>query len=179
MSVEFLVRTTSLKIFEKGAISQTVKESPATWGDRERLPNWIRVRVTDATKADIDKYNQEWLEKFVVKDSPAAIIIERADKGKIGRINLSSEKVQRVKERFKELGLTAENVNKVNGDIYIDKVVTLEQVQDIVSDFMTERHKHRRYHVKGAVVDNAIAKNKDLVEITLAQLEANLVDGLN
>ena len=61
MSVEFLVHARSHKIYQKGAISQSVKDSPAVWGRMETLPDFIRVTVTDAVKADIDKYNKQWV----------------------------------------------------------------------------------------------------------------------
>ena len=179
MSVEFLVHARSHKIYQKGAISQTVKDSPAIWGRMETLPDYVRVTVSDATIDDIGKYNQQWIEKFIVKDSPSKIIIERADAGRIKRINLTNAKVERFKKDLQALGVTRSDVALVNGDIEINKgVVTLQQVQSIVYD-IESLHNYRRFHIKNAVIDNLVNQGKDSVTITLAQLEKNLVDGLD
>lgn len=182
MAVEFLVHARSYKIYKAGAISQTVKESPAVWGRKETLPDFIRVTVTDATKEDIAKYNQQWVEKFIVKDSPSAIIIERVDQGRINRINISDEKLAKVKLAFKELGLRRSDISLVDGDIHISKAgrnVTIDDVQSIVSDVMEGLHRHRRFHIKTSIIDNLVANNRADVQVTLSQLEANLVDGLD
>lgn len=182
MAVEFLVRARSHKIYKTGSIAQTVKESPAVWGRKETLPDFIRVTVTDATKEDIAKYNQQWIERFLVKDYPVYIEIERADSGRINRINTNSEKVEKAKEAFQHLGLRKSDLTLVDGNIQVSKesgIATLENVQNIVTDLMEDMHKHRRYHVKIAVIDNLVSKGIDNVTITLAQLESNLVDGLD
>jgi len=177
MAVEFLVHARSYKIFEKGAISQTVKDSPATWGRKETLPDFIRVTVTDATKADIDKYNQQWVEEYELTEEADFFRVQHLDRTSVNRPRLDRAKRGRFKKLMLSAGVTGENVTTQNGGLLIQKVIDFDTIQEIVNDTLNVMLKHRMFHVKHAVIDNAIANNKDSVTITLAQLEANLVDG--
>ena len=177
MSVEFLVHARSHKIFEKGAISQTVKDSPAIWGRMETLPDFIRVTVTDATKADIDKYNKQWVEEYELTEEADFFRIQHLDRTSVNRPRLNQAKIDRFKKLMLSAGVTGDNVTTQNGGLLIQKVIDFDTIQGLVNDTLNVMHLHRMFHVKASVIDNAVANNNNSVIITLAQLEANLVDG--
>lgn len=177
MAVEFLVHARSHKIFMKGAISQTVKVSPAVWGGKETLPDFIRVTVTDAVKADIDKYNRQWIEEYELTDEGTHFRLQHLDQDSPNRPRLDQVKRDRFKKHMLGAGVTGDDITISGGGLLIAKVIDFDTIQGIVNDTLNVVHLHRMYHVKAAVIDNAIAQDKDSVEITLAQLEANLTDG--
>ena len=76
MAVEFLVKARARKIFNKGAISQSIKQAPAIWGGKERLPDFLIFCIDDATKEDILPYTKFWFVDYVITDdgdSPSRI----------------------------------------------------------------------------------------------------------
>ena len=177
MAVEFLVKARARKIFNIGAISQTVKEAPAVWGRMETLPDFIQVRVTDATKADIDKYNRVWTEVVEVIENDDHFRVQHIDRTSPNRPKLTAAKRTRFKGLLKAHGVTNENVVIENGGLLIDKVLTFEELQGAVNDALSDMHKHRQYHINPTVINNFVSQGKAFVEITLAQLESNLVNG--
>jgi hypothetical protein len=179
MAVEFLVHARSHKIYQKGAISQSVKDSPAVWGRMEALPDFIRVTVTDATKDDIAKYNQQWVEEYELTEEADFFRLQHLDRTSVNRPRLDQAKRNRFKRLMLEAGVTGDNVTVSGGGLLIQKVIDFNTIQEIVKDTLNVMHKHRMFHVRSAVIDNAVANNNDSFTITLAQLENNLVDGRN
>ena len=179
MAVEFLVHARSHKIYQKGAISQSVKDSPAVWGRMETLPDFIRVTVTDAVKADIDKYNKIWTEEYELTEEADFFRVQHIDRTSVNRPRLDQVKRERFKRLMLDAGVTGDNVTIDGGGLLIQKVIDLATIQSIVNDTLNVMHLHRMFHVKASVIDNAVANNNNSVTITLAQFENNLVDGRN
>ena len=179
MAVEFLVRTSDVKIFKKGAISQTIRPVGFVWGGLERLPNWLIFRVTDAEEADIEPYTRQWIELFNVWEDESKLYVEYIDIENANRPRLTTKRKAAFKAVLKELGVPGLNVVTGDGRVTIDKVITLDELRGAVRDNLETMHRHRRYHVKANGIDNLVARGADLVEMTLAQLESKLVDGLN
>ncbi len=177
MAVEFLVKARARKIFNIGSISQTVKEAPAVWGRKETLPDFIVVRVTDATKADIDKYNRIWTEVIEVIENPDHFRVQHVDRTSPNRPRLTQAKRTKFKQLLKAFGVTSADVVIDNGGLIIDKVLALEELQGAVNDTLSGMHKHRQYHINPTVINNFVAQGRAFVEITLAQLENNLMNG--
>ncbi|PCH98486.1 MAG: hypothetical protein COB84_01865 [Rhodobacteraceae bacterium] len=179
MAVEFLVKARARKIYNKGAIGQTVKESPAVWGGKERLPDFLIFRVSDATKADIDKYNRIWVEEFTVTEEDTYFFVRHTEQNKANRPTLTQAKRNRFKNNLKSLGVTSDDVTISGGGVRIAKVIPLQWLNSVVNDTLRVSHKHRQYHIRTNGIDNLVAQGNDLVEMTLAQFESNLVDGFD
>jgi hypothetical protein len=179
MAVEFLVHARSHKIYQKGAISQSVKDSPAVWGRMETLPDFIRVTVTDAIKADIDNYNRQWVEKYELTEEAEFFRVQHVDRTSVNRPRLDQVKRERFKELMLKAGVTGDNVTIDGGGLLIQKVIDLATIQSIINDGLNVMHLHRMFHVKASVIDNAVANNTASIITTLAQFENNLVDGRN
>lgn len=59
MPVELLIHAQTHTKAQKGFV-QTVQDQPAIWGNRETLPNYVILEITDATKAQVDNYTDNW-----------------------------------------------------------------------------------------------------------------------
>ncbi|MBL4702136.1 MAG: hypothetical protein JKX85_12855 [Phycisphaeraceae bacterium] len=179
MAVEFLVKARARKIYNKGAIGQTVKETPAVWGGKERLPDFLIFRASDATKADIDQYNRIWIEEFTVTEEDTYFFVRHTEQNKANRPRLTQQKRNRFKDGMKSLGVTSDDVTIAGGGVRVLKVITFEQLDSVVNDTLRVAHMHRQYHIRTNGIDNLVAQGNDLVEMTLAQFESNLVDGFD
>ena len=179
MAVEFLVKARARKIYNKGAISQTVKEAPAVWGGKERLPDFLIFRVNDAVKADIDKYNRIWIEEFTVTEEDTYYSVRHTEQNRANRPKMTQAKRSRFVDGMKSLGVTSDDVSISGGGVRVRKVITFEELESVVNDTLRVAHKHRQYHIRANGIDNLVTQGNDLVEMTLAQFESNLVDGFD
>lgn len=57
--VELLIRATANSDWEVGDVV-VAKASPATWGGKEGLPDFVRITVTDTTLTQVNNYLQPW-----------------------------------------------------------------------------------------------------------------------
>lgn len=178
MGVEFLVRTTDLKIYQKGAITQTVKESPAIWGKKERLPDYLIFHVVDATVDDISKYSKFWDIEYTITDDGDVTTITCPDLDKPNRAIPTQQAFDRFALALINMGVPPEGI-VAHGTTHttVTKEVSTEQVRDMLNDSFNDFHKHRRYTLSDAYIDSLVLAGNDYVEVTLSEFESHIVDG--
>lgn len=178
MGVEFLVRTQDLKIYQKGAISQEIKQAPNIWGKKECLPDFLVFRVTDATAEDILPYTQFWEIPYNITDEGNLTKIECPDLDKPNRAIPSQNQLDKFVSDLISRGVPAFGiVQHGTTHLTVDKSISTEQIRDILTDSFNDIHRHRRYTLNDNYIDSLVAAGNDLVEVTLEVFSSQIVDG--
>ncbi len=182
MPCEILVVAVEKPGTTKRGFPWTVKDSPAEWGTKEGLPNWVKVRITDATKAQVEHYLGEWHKDFVysivsegvfgyrvkVEVDPELISLSGVNK------SLSFGLGNYLRNTWKATLISYSDTEAV---IDILKPVDLQKVKAGMSDLFKSRVSTRRYYFSSADVDTAVASG-GLVELTRTQVLSRIKDGL-
>ncbi len=66
MPIQCLIRANDLMSYKdviKGMVS-TVKDEPCVWGNRECLPDYVVVRIADATREQAEQFLEPWKNTF-------------------------------------------------------------------------------------------------------------------
>ena len=183
MPVELLINATTHRKAQKGFI-QTVVDQPVTWGTRETLPDYVQLVISDATKSQVDKYTDAWINvieyslvasnaqgrRYTLSVNPNIITEFGADKGiKLEMRDLLVNDWGATIVSFNSTTATAvvDIPNPPNDDWQALRNDLLDKFEEVVD--------RRRYVFSPAEVDIAIA-NGGRMTITTAQALARIVD---
>ena len=186
MPVELLIHATDHVKALKGTIQDARNVDSLIshpWGGKEGSPNYVRIRVIDAVKADIDIYLQPIKNTFtfsLVQDlgtsriygitvNPAIISLFGMKRGVTLEtlVMLSSEYSVTLVSR--EL----DNRKLVLNILNTDWTKMINEVSDVFEEVLSAR----RYYLTTAVVDQAI-KSDDLIEMKFVEIVPKIFDRL-
>lgn len=178
MAIEFLVRTDSYKDYQKGAISQMVRETPCVWGSRERLPDFLIFRIHDASISDIEQYSRFWEIDYTFTDDGDVTTITCPDLDKPNRALPSQATFDKFVAELINLGVPPSGITQ-HGSTHttVTKEVSTEQIRDLLTDSFNDIHLHRRYTLSDSYIDSLVLAGNDVVEVSLAEFQSHIVDG--
>lgn len=160
---EILIAARDFNTFKKGW-PVVVKDSPAVWGAKEALPDFVILRVPDATKEQIINYVKQWPIKF------SHSILAENDQGYRINVEVDEQYVdisQRAKNKIKSVMCSwliadaqASIINWDSSQVTFDiaKPVDLQALKLDFADKFDDIFEQRRYRFSDADVDLAIAQ---------------------
>ncbi len=151
-----------------------IKDTPAIWGSKEGLPNWVILRIANATKVQVEQYLQSWYKKFVYD-----ILVDNAQgyriRVKVDPLLVSASGVNKtIKSELKNMIVNDYSAAIVSYDDFeaivdIPKPVDLQAVKNDVHDLFNERIDTRFYYF--TEVDVALAEaNGGVIQLTKKQV---------
>lgn len=165
---ELLICADDLDTVHKKGYVITVQETPYEWGDMEGLPNFIQLTISDATKAQVEAYMQQWPIRYqfsLVNQNQDGYRVQIAvDPLYIDASNVARDQIKANMREYIE--------NAPEGDIWhgtqivnfapsamtvdIPKPANLAAMADDFHDKFAEILDIRRYYFSPATVDAAI-----------------------
>ena len=160
-----------------------VKDQPCVWGAKEGPPNWVRLVIADATKAQVDSFLVEWSTGVFT----ATVQVENANGYRVrievdpGTISLGGLN-KSVKIAVRDYLQNTWNASiRDYGDDYavvdIPKPVDLLQVRAGLHDVFHARFAMRRYYFSSDDVDYALSQG-GVIELTRDQALSHVKDRL-
>jgi hypothetical protein len=157
-------------VFKKG-YPVTSKDVPHPgWGMKERLPWFVVVRITDATKEQVDNYLKSWeriLDYEVLQSTPQGFRLKVfcTNPGNSGLGNITKEMVESYIEKYggkiKEF-----TINSVTFDISKENAEELKI--SLQNDLKNKIIYARQFYIDPAIVDTIIAQG-GYIEVTRTQ----------
>ena len=180
MPCEILVVAVAKPRITKKGFPLVIKDTPATWGTKEALPNWIKVRITDATKTQVQKYLDSWHKDFVYsilgENDQGYRIQLQVDPSLISVSGSNASIRPKLKDYLvRDWGASIVSHTTFTATVDIPKPVDLREVKAGISDIFKERVSICRYYFSSSDVDFAVA-NGGLVELTKAQVLSRIID---
>lgn len=186
MPVELLIKAVndpfSDRKMQKGEI-YTVRDvdklAAWPWGGLEGLPNFVRVRISDATEAQIKAYMSR------IYDILQWDLLAENSQGRRYRVYLHPKVIQfgGMKERFRDVLIGEHDATVVSSDLPNGEAVfdipntDWQALRDQLLYDVTEAVAESRYRFTPASVD-ALVNAGGYAERTKAQVLANIVDRL-
>lgn len=178
MTVQILVSAATHRKAIKGELI-AIFDEPHTWGNREVLPDYVIVRVTGATKAQVDGFMKKWTQAFdysvdppvsgrkqiTAVPSPNIVAIIGAQAGLKLEIRTYLEDVW---------GAIVTTWNSTQAIFTVLEAVSNNELKLDVNDKFEERF-GPRYLFSEADVDTAVV-NGGSIEVTKAQAQARIID---
>lgn len=160
-----------------------VKDTPVVWGNKEVPPNWVVLRITDATKAQVEHYLESWHKKFaydILQDTPQGYRIRvRVDASMVSASGINRELRADMKDAFVLIwGLSIVNYDNYQITFDVAKPINLQELKDDFHDVYAERFKTKHYYFTDADVDLALAQG-GVIELTKAQVLNRIKSRLN
>ena len=178
MAVEFLVKARARKIYNKGAIGQTVKEVPAVWGGKERLPDFLIFCIDNATKEDILPYTKFWFVDYVITNDGDFTTITCPDLGKPNRALPTQEAFNEFYSALLEAGVPASGIVQYEDThTTVTKELSTEQIRDMLNDSFNDMHQHRQFTLSDEYIDSLVLIGDNKVTVSLQHFKDNIVDG--
>ncbi len=151
-----------------------IKDAPCVWGNKERLPNWVIVRITDATKAQAEHYLESWQKEFVheiLQDHVMGYRVKvSVDPAFISASGANKELKARLKtDLVRNWGVSIVSYENYEVVFDIPKPVDLQALKAHVYDVFSERVDTRFYYFSSEDVDLALAQG-GYIELTKAQV---------
>ncbi|KKM78645.1 hypothetical protein LCGC14_1357850 [marine sediment metagenome] len=195
MAVEILVAAKNLNHSLKG-YPKNAKDTPCVWGTKERPPDYVILRLTDATKVQVEHYLQQWHKKFAydiinenasgyrikVKVDPALVSVSNVNKA------VRAEMKKYIQDTFGASIFSydaCEAVVDVLKPITRDKgtewekILTLRELKNDIHDKFADVIDHRHYYFSNSDVDYALTQPGGIVERTKAQVLAMIKNKLD
>ena len=179
MAVEILIAAKDFTSFKKGW-PVVIKDSPATWGSKEGLPQFVRLIISDATKSAVEHFLNQWPIKFKHE-----IQAENAQGYRINitvdpdHVNISGDNRDQIKETMQDFleDIGAVNITRTVQSVTFDlaKPADLPQLKEDFADVFDEIFSQRRYYFTSADVDTAISNGGETT-LTKAQVLNRVVD---
>lgn len=185
MSVELLVVAVAKEPYVRGE-PVVIKESPASWGNKEVPPNWVRVIVSDATIEQAQAYlapmrtvfEYEVLvqnaqgKRIKVSVHPGVISVFGADKG------MRAELYAWLQENYNAQIVSAQSDPPLHYVLdFPHPDLDLEVLKATFEDEAQDSLAPHRYHFPDADVDYALSHGGE-VTVTKAVATAHLIDRL-
>ncbi len=144
------------------------------WGNKEAPPNWVILRITDASKAQVEHYLEKWRKKFdheILVNNPQRYRI----KVTVSPALVSASGINRsLKPIMKEYIQNLWFATIIFYDAYtvifdVAKPVDLQNMKEDVLDIFANVVNTRFHYFSDADVDTALA-NGGYMEMTKAQV---------
>ncbi len=186
MAVEILIAAHDLNHSSKG-YPKNAKDTPCVWGKKEGLPDYVILRITDATKNQVEYFLQQWHKKFaydIVNENELGYRIRiKVDASFVAVSGLNKEIRSEMKTYINEVyGATVFSYDDYEavldipkpltmflGMPLIERLTTLQELKDDIHDKFAEVIDHRFYYFDGADVDYALTQPGGIVERTKTQ----------
>lgn len=193
MAVEILIAAVQgpvLGVGMPGAMKDDADLAASPWGTREGLPSWVRLRITDASKSQVEHFLDNWRNEFTfdlvasnvfgrryqIGVNPAVVQVFGADAG--------------VKQAMRDYivsnynaTLIAFDQSQVSATFDIPNPVGqtwpefLQQARASILDAFEQQVSTNRYRFSDADVALAVAAGGSM-ELTTAQALARIIDRL-
>jgi len=173
MGVECQVKITDQNGYNKGDILYIHEGPDYHLGDSR--PMFLNIIVTDAVLADIEPYTVEMQHEFDVT------MVD--DKCRISRRYVSTILTDNTKKRIKA-GIRR-MLETSDRDLFTEKAEYVEFsvlgrskfiIEREVNDTIRSPHIPRKYRINPSIIDTALGNDEHTIEITLAELQANIMD---
>lgn len=185
MPVELLIHSFGHNKALKGTIqdARNVSDLPIRpWGRKEGLPNYVKVRITDAAKTDVEQYLMPVKNKFsftLIEDTGTSLIFDITVNKKMLALfgntkGITLDAILALDEKGHDVTFVNRELDNSRLRLNI-KDTDGRQMMDDVLDMFQEVVATRRYHIDPAVVDLAIA-NGGVLERTSVQVIPGVVD---
>lgn len=158
------------------------------WGDKEALPNFIRITITNRNKAEADEYLRKVTKIFTysidgqnAQGVRATISVDQSASGILDLEVKQELKTYILEGADLELAVTefAQTPASLTIDIVLaddeNRMPTLQSMRDNINDKFSDAIRYRRYFFNPASVDTVIASGGSM-SVTAAQAAANIVD---
>jgi len=185
MAIQCLIRANNAQTGKgilKGMV-EGVKEEPCEWGTKEDLPDYVRIRIPDATLQQAETFLQPWdntfeytIENVVGAEVPTKRIVLSMDAKIIEVLGDGKALKQELRNLLLEswgVNLISHNQSSVTFDVQGD--IDLQLMKEQLHDMFYETVAYRIYMFREADVDFAIA-NGGYVEIQKAQALSRIID---
>ena len=178
MAVEILIQAMEKGPWKKG-YPIVAKDTPCEWGNLEVPPYDVILRVTDASKAQVDNYLSQWYNKLIheiVAENEQGYRIRVSLPAKISQLFPTKAMRQEIKGYLTDkwnIEIFSSNNDEVVFDI--PKPVDLQELKDDLLDKFEEAVDVRKYHFTVEDVDTALA-NGGVIEMTKAQVLNRIVN---
>ena len=180
MPCEILVRATNhpngkwLKGFPV-----VVKDDPVVWGGQEGPPNYVKVRITDASAQEVENFLANWrnvIEHEIVAENDLGYRIRLSMSVRIAQVFPERGMRQEIRNYLESTWgalLVSSDANSATFDI--PKPVDLQAVRRDLIDKFEEQIDPVRYMFSSADVDLALAQ-LGVISITRAQAMNRIID---
>lgn len=179
MAVEVLIAATDLPPFLKGDIV-VAKQSPAIWGGKEGLPDFIRLTISDRDLVDIEPYLDDF--QNILQNDPPQVIDGRrhvrifVDPGVVGKFDDAKVFKQEFRDYIvAEYSAVLESSAATEAVFSFPLEVSLADVRDDITDKFDERLLERRWHFSEASVDQVVGLGGTVTR-TFAQVASVILD---
>jgi hypothetical protein len=177
--VEVLIQAIAKGPWKKG-YPIVAMDLPIIWGNRERPPWCVVVRITDATKAQVEQYLARW------ENTLSYEILTENDLGYRIKASVSPAVAQQYPEKAMRQVIKDYLVDNWNAQIVssdgnesvtfdVPKPIVLQDMKDDVLDKFQEKVDVRQFSFTTAQVDQVLAAG-GLVERTMAQVLSIIQD---
>lgn len=184
MAVEILVRVTDNDKVKKGypaTIRDVALLDEWPWGNREGLPDYVRLRITDATEEQVRNYLDDWKTEFnfelLVQNASGRRYSITCNPAALEAFGVDAAFKQDFRDWLEiEYGAELRSWDPVTGTAVFDIPNTdWADLFSNVLDLFEERLDVNRYMFSSADVDLAVA-NGGYAELTTAQVLARIID---
>ncbi len=184
MAVEILVAAIAKPGVTERGYPWIMKETPCVWGGREGPPNWVILRITDASKIQVEHVLDTWKKSFIytilneneqgyrikVEVDPLLISVSGLNK------EIRSDLKTFIKDNFSG---SIVNFSFEHATIDIPKPVDLADLKAQVLDLFEVRVDTRIYHFSNTDVDWALAQPDGIAEMTKAEVLSRIINKLD
>ncbi len=183
MPVEILIAAHDLNHSLKG-YPKNAKNTPCVWGMKERPPDYVILRITDADKSQVEHFLQQWQKTFVYE------ILNENEQGYRIRVKVDPDLVSAsgMNKAFRA-DIKTHIVNEYNASVFsydayeavidIPKPADLQRMKLDIHDQFAEVVDHRHFYFDSTDVDNALLQPGGIVEKTRSQVLAMIKNKLD
>ena len=186
MPVQILIKAADHEAYLRGYFI-TIKDEPITWGSSEGLPDFVILRIPDATKVQVEHFRESW-QKFFQFTILAENDLGYRVKIEVDPSVVSSNEALSDSERnmvlrsdlkvyiTSQVGVSIVDWSLTHVTVDIAKPADLQAMKADLFDVFAEQFAVRRYYFSDADIDLAVANG--FIELTKAQVLSRIVDGL-
>jgi hypothetical protein len=182
MPCELLICNFNKGLWNRG-YAVAVKDVPCEWGAKEGLPNWIILRITDATKDQVEQYMGTWpgnMFTYTVQaqNEQGYRVKFEIDPAYVNAVGLGGEIKKEVRDYLVESHQAVLVEYDWNYAVFdIPKPVVLAEVRLGLKLTFSAYVALRRYYFSSADMDYAVAQG-GVIEFTAAQAQNRVIDNL-
>lgn len=184
MAVEILVAAVGKPGVTERGYPWIIKETPCVWGKKEGLPNWVILRITDATKEQIEHFLTTWKKSFVYEilneNEQGYRIKITVDPVLVSVSGLNKEMKSELKTFIKDnFSGNIVNFSSEHATLDIPKPVDLVDLKAQVLDLFEVRVDTRIYHFSNTDVDWALSQPDGIAEMTKSEVLSRIINKLD
>lgn len=183
MAVELLIQANTHRKADKGYVEVIKDGRSAVWGNKEQLPNWVRIVFSDLEVADVQHLTGEWKNNITwtkVQDVPAGRERYRLDMPNNTVARDSTKGINNDIDSYLKQNYAASRVSREpdqSSAAYDLRFGNLQDMKDDLLDIFEERVVRRRFKIAESDVDAAIAAGGVLNTTAANGILGRQVDG--